>query len=116
MMSYRKLTDTCLFSFFVINFSRVRFYKETLSGETSNFINITAAYEGTDSITTLNRTAKEAIDCARRIESVLAGKGEYERAWRLHAAGYIQMHIMRGRYRLWELGVGDKPDKKEVIR
>ncbi|KAI6758657.1 hypothetical protein HG530_010897 [Fusarium avenaceum] len=92
------------------------FYKETLGGETSNYINTTAAYEGTDSITALQQTAHDAISCARRIESVLAGKGEYERAWRLHAAGYIQMHVMRGRYRLWELGVGIRPDVKEVLK
>ncbi|KAF4468047.1 longiborneol synthase [Fusarium albosuccineum] len=92
------------------------FYKETLGGETSNFINMTAAYDGSDSISTLRKTAQEAVACARRIESVLAGKGEYERAWRLHAAGYIQMHVMRGRYRLWEVGVGDRPDRKEVLQ
>ncbi|KAF5022588.1 hypothetical protein F66182_5359 [Fusarium sp. NRRL 66182] len=92
------------------------FYKETLEGETSNYINATAAYDGTDSITTLHKTSKDAVDCARRIESILAGKGEYEKAWRLHAAGYIQMHVMRGRYRLWEVGVGNKPDAKETIK
>ncbi|KAF5676907.1 longiborneol synthase [Fusarium heterosporum] len=92
------------------------FYKETLEGETSNYINTTAAYDGTDSIVTLRKTAQDAIDNARRIESVLKGKDEYERAWRLHAAGYIQMHVMRGRYRLWELGVGDKPETKEILK
>jgi hypothetical protein len=87
-----------------------------LEGDTSNYINATAAYDETDAIATLLKTSQDAIDCARRIESVLAGKGEYEQAWRLHAAGYIQMHIMRGRYRLWEVGVGNNPDTEEIIK
>ncbi|KAJ4267559.1 Longiborneol synthase clm1 [Fusarium torreyae] len=92
------------------------FYKETLEGETSNYINTTAAYDETDAITTLYKTSQDAVNCARRIESILAGKGEYEQAWRLHAAGYIQMHIMRARYRLWEVGIGNSPDTKEIVQ
>jgi hypothetical protein len=80
-----------------------------------NYIHTRAAYSGGDAVSALKETAQDAIDCARRIESVLAGKGEYEKAWRLHATGYIQMHVMRGRYRLWELGVGDNPDPKEAL-
>ncbi|KAK6720728.1 Longiborneol synthase clm1 [Fusarium graminearum] len=92
------------------------FYKESLAGETHNYINHTAAYEGVDSDAALHKTAQDTIDCARRIESVLAGKGEYEKAWRLHASGYLQMHVQRGRYRLIEVGVGDAPDVHEVIK
>ncbi|RGP78366.1 longiborneol synthase [Fusarium longipes] len=92
------------------------FYKETLEGDDSNYINATAAYDETDAIATLDKTARDAIDCARRIESVLAGKGEYERAWRLHASGYLEMHVMRARYRLWELGCGKSPEVEEVVK
>ncbi|KAK9420885.1 putative Longiborneol synthase [Seiridium unicorne] len=91
------------------------FYKETLAGEVDNYISTKAAYSGGNYLTALKETAKDAIDCARRIESVLAGKGEYERAWRLHATGYIQMHVMRGRYRLWELGLGHDPRPEEAL-
>ncbi|KAI0482206.1 isoprenoid synthase domain-containing protein [Xylariaceae sp. FL0804] len=69
------------------------FYKETLAGEVNNYIRSEAAYGDGDIFTTLKETAQGAIDCERRIASVLAGKGEYEEAWRLHAAGYIQMHV-----------------------
>lgn len=100
---------------FLIDIS-IRFYKESLAGETHNYINHTAAYEGVDSDAALHKTAQDTIDCARRIESVLAGKGEYEKAWRLHASGYLQMHVQRGRYRLVEVGVGDAPDLHEVIK
>ncbi|KAF4341516.1 longiborneol synthase [Fusarium beomiforme] len=92
------------------------FYKETFEGETSNYINATAAYDGTDSFTALHKTAHDAVQCARRIEDTLAGKGEYEKAWRLHASGYLQMHVMRARYRLWEVGVGNKPEIKEIVK
>ncbi|KAF3015269.1 terpene cyclase [Neopestalotiopsis sp. 37M] len=92
------------------------FYKEMLAGEVDNYISTKAAYSGSGYVTALKETAKDAIDCARRIESVLSGKGEYERAWRLHATGYIQMHVMRGRYRLWELGLGHNPCPEEVLR
>ncbi|RGP64952.1 longiborneol synthase [Fusarium sporotrichioides] len=92
------------------------FYKETLGGETNNYINTTAAYEGIDSTATLHKTSQDAVNCARRIESVLAGKGKYEEAWRLHASGYIQMHNMRGRYRVWEVGIGRKADVEELVQ
>ena len=94
----------------------ISFYKETLEGETSNYINTTAAYDKTDAIIALLKTSQDAVNCIRRTESILAGKGEYEKAWQFHAAGYIQMHIMRGRYRLWEVGIANNPDKEEIVR
>ncbi|KAL6922929.1 hypothetical protein FSST1_000203 [Fusarium sambucinum] len=71
------------------------FYKEILGGETSNYINSTASYERIDSNAALHKTAQDSVDCARRIQSVLAGKGKYEEAWRLHASGYLRMHLQR---------------------
>lgn len=86
-----------------------------MGGEAYNYIQMKAAYDGGDILSTLRETAQDTIDCARRIENVLAGKGEYERAWRLYVTGMVQMHIMRGRYRLWEVGVGANPDPKEIL-
>ncbi|KAK7740949.1 hypothetical protein SLS53_005012 [Cytospora paraplurivora] len=91
------------------------FYKEELNGDVDNYIHSQAAYNGIDIIESLKWTAKDAIDCARRIEQVLEGKGEYEKAWKQHSRGYIEMHLMRGRYRLWEVGIGSAPDSTEVI-
>lgn len=93
-----------------------RFYKEEIAGDRDNYIHGKAAYDGDCDISlALEETANEAIACARRIEAVLEDKGDYGKAWRLHATGYIRMHIMRGRYRLWEVGVGNKPEAKEAL-
>ena len=112
-MSYRK-SEACLRDV-IPNAASIRFYKETLINETDNYVYATSMYNGTDTFSTLRETAQDAIDCIRRTENVLSGKGEYERAWKLHAAGYIQMHLVRGRYRLWEVGLGDLPLSEEVV-
>lgn len=95
---------------------RNSFYKEELAGDTDNYIHGLALYSGTDVITALRETAREAIECVRRIEKVLEGTGHYQKAWHRHSTGYVHMHLTRGRYRLWELGVGAKPDPTEVMK
>ncbi|KAH7303963.1 isoprenoid synthase domain-containing protein [Stachybotrys elegans] len=92
------------------------FYKEELSGEDTNYINRKAMYQKADTHSVLRATAQDAVDCSRRIRSVLRGKGEYETAWRLYAAGYIRMHVLRARYRLNEVGVGREPDVQEILQ
>lgn len=92
-----------------------RFYKEELAGDVDNYIHSQAACNGIDAIESLKWTARDAIGCARRIEQVLEGKGEYEKAWKQHSRGYIEMHLMRARYRLWEVGIGFAPESTEVI-
>lgn len=67
-------------------------------------------------VETLKETSEDAVACMRRIEQVLDGKGEYEKAWTLHKTGYINMHIMRSRYRSWQLGIGEKPAEEETLR
>lgn len=87
-----------------------------MDGETDNYIHSKAAYAGIDTITSLEETAKEAIECVQRIEKVLEGKGEYQKAWQQHSTGSIEMHLMRGRYRLWEVGIGHEPESTELLK
>lgn len=98
-------------------FATFRFYKEELAGDTDNYVHALANYSGTDVFTALRETAREAIECNRRIESVLEGTGHYQKAWHKHGAGYLQLHLARKRYKLSHLGVGiDEPVKKERRR
>lgn len=92
------------------------FYKEELNGDSDNYIHSKAAYAGIDIIASLKETAKEAIECAQRTENVLEGKGEYQKAWQQHLTGYVEMHLMRGRYRLWEVGIGHEPESTELLK
>lgn len=92
-----------------------RFYKEHLGGERDNYIHKIAGYDHTNYLNALKQTCQDTVACTQRIEQVLAGKGEYEKAWYHHKTGYIYMHIMRNRYRLWQLGIGDKPADKEAL-
>lgn len=87
-----------------------------MNGETENYIHSKAAYAGIDIISSLKETAKEATECAQRIEQVLEGKGEYQKVWQQHSTGYVEMHLMRGRYRLWEVGIGHEPESTEVLK
>lgn len=87
-----------------------------MNGDTDNYIHSQAAYDGTDIITSLKKTAEDAIACAQRIEQVLEGKGKYQEVWQQHSKGYVEMHLMRGRYRLWEVGIGYQPESTEILK
>ncbi|KAG8161099.1 hypothetical protein KVR01_009363 [Diaporthe batatas] len=92
------------------------FYKEQLNGEKDNYTNKIAGYSQKSLVETLKEASEDVIACVRRIEHVLAGNEEYAKAWYLHKTGYIHMHTMRSRYKLWQLDIGEKPGEKETLR
>lgn len=56
-------------------------------------------------MTSLQAAAKEAIECSRRIEKVLEGTGPYQKAWHIHGAGYLHLHLSRHWYKLKDLDI-----------
>ncbi|KAI0533288.1 isoprenoid synthase domain-containing protein [Xylaria digitata] len=84
------------------------FYKEEKAGEKDNYMHSRAFYEGKDIYTVFKEVIQEDVDAHRRVELVLRGREPYARAWNEHAMGFVAMHKAMDRYRLWELGLGER--------
>jgi hypothetical protein len=78
----------------------IRYYKEELGGDKENYIYMVAAYNGGNISTTLKTNAENVIASSRRIESILKGKGMYEKVWHIIAAECIHWYLTQARYRL----------------
>ncbi|KAI1420849.1 isoprenoid synthase domain-containing protein [Xylaria sp. FL1777] len=84
------------------------FYKEEKAGEKDNYMHNRAFYEGKDIYTVFREVIQEDVEAHRRVEVILRGREPYAKAWHEHAMGFVAMHKAMGRYRLWELGLGEK--------
>lgn len=82
-----------------------RFYKEEIAGETKNYINSRAKYEGKLSLVTMRDVAVDCTEAYLRASDVLVGKGRYEQVWHEYVMGYVSMHLKNTRYLLADLGL-----------
>ncbi|CAI0649256.1 unnamed protein product, partial [Colletotrichum noveboracense] len=84
------------------------FYKEELSGDTRNYIHNRALTTGRPLLQIVEETKEETMSCARRVATILKGRGTYEASWNECVAGYIAMHTTNARYRFAEMGLGEE--------
>ncbi|KUI59049.1 Trichodiene synthase [Cytospora mali] len=84
------------------------FYKEEMAGVQKNYIRQRAGYEDREVTAVLKSVAKECIEACKRIENVLEGREPYKKAWLSHLHGYLHMHRATARYKLHEIGLGEK--------
>ncbi|KAG8911847.1 hypothetical protein FRC00_005736 [Tulasnella sp. 408] len=79
------------------------FYKESLAGETDNYVHLRAAAEEKSPIQILHELSGEVIDTVRRITYVVSPDPELAEIWRQFIHGYLEFHVKTPRYRLREL-------------
>lgn len=79
-----------------------------MAGEKDNYMHNRAFYEGKDIYSVYGEVIQENVDAHRRIEIILSGREPYAQAWREHAMGFVALHKSMERYRLRELGLGEK--------
>ncbi|KAI9058172.1 terpenoid synthase [Trametes sanguinea] len=79
------------------------FYKETLDGETDNYIHVRAAAEGKDPLTVLRELVEETLDNVRNIELLTASDEQLANICHSHLMGYVEFKLRAKRYRLQEL-------------
>ncbi|KAG8940252.1 hypothetical protein FRC04_005461 [Tulasnella sp. 424] len=79
------------------------FYKESLAGETDNYVHLRAAAEEKSPIQVLHELSNEVLDTVRRITNVVSPDPELADIWRQFIHGYLEFHVKTPRYRLREL-------------
>ncbi|KAH6639941.1 isoprenoid synthase domain-containing protein [Truncatella angustata] len=84
------------------------FYKEEKAGEKHNYIHNRAFYERRNVYAVLQDIIEENLEAHHRICLSLDGKDRYARAWHEHAMGFVTFHTAGDRYRLCELGLGER--------
>lgn len=57
----------------------------------------------------------ETVACVNRIRAILKDRGKYAVSWERHMRGHIAMHTTNPRYRLAELGLGEKHPFPEAL-
>lgn len=92
-----------------------RFYKEELANDKRNYVHNRAMCEQKTPLKVVKEVKGEVVDCTNRIRSVLNGRGIYAESWELHMRGHIAMHTTNPRYRLNELGLGEKHPFPEAL-
>ncbi|OBZ70154.1 Trichodiene synthase [Grifola frondosa] len=80
------------------------FYKESLAGETDNYVHLRAAAERKTPTIVLRELSSEVTNTVRRIKVVTAKDKELAAVWHRFLNGYLEFHIKTPRYRLKELG------------
>ncbi|KAF4119235.1 Trichodiene synthase (TRI5) [Geosmithia morbida] len=83
------------------------FYKEELGGDMRNYIHNRALTTGKPLPAVLEDTLQETIDCAKRVDRILAGKGIYHDTWKESVRGYIAMHTTNPRYKFKDMGLSE---------
>ncbi len=66
-------------------------------------------------IKVVKEVKSEVVACVTRIRTILKGRGIYAESWETHMRGHIAMHTTNPRYRLSELGLGEKHPFPETI-
>lgn len=81
---------------------RHRFHKETLAGETDNYINTRAVCEQREPVAVLETVAGETIAANLRVVRLLHSRSDpvCARKWDEFFNGYILFHIAAPRYKL----------------
>ncbi|KAI0467287.1 isoprenoid synthase domain-containing protein [Xylaria cf. heliscus] len=83
-------------------------YKEECALETDNYMHSRASYEGVGIYEVLRQVIEETVDAHRRIALVLEGKKPYAQFWNDHVLGFVAFHKTTERYRLQDLGLGER--------
>ncbi|KAI0822012.1 terpenoid synthase [Trametes gibbosa] len=81
------------------------FYKESLVGETNNFIHLRAAAERKDPLTVLHEVAEETLETIYRVDALTASDAQLSQICRSYLGGYTEFHLRVARYRLGELNM-----------
>lgn len=76
-----------------------------MAGETKNYINSLANYEGKSALVVLQEVIGKSMRAYLRTIEILDGKGEYAQAWREYVVGYVTMHLTSSRYLFREIGL-----------
>lgn len=81
---------------------RHRFHKETLAGETDNYINTRAVCEQREPLAVLETCVSETIAANSRVVRLLRTRSDpvYARKWNEFFNGYILFHVTARRYKL----------------
>lgn len=80
----------------------LRFHKETLAGETGNYINLRAVCEQREPLAVLETVVAEAIAANSRVVDLLRTRSDpiYARKWDEWFHGFILYHLTTRRYKL----------------
>ncbi|KAI8986210.1 terpenoid synthase [Trametes punicea] len=79
------------------------FYKETLEGETDNYIHLRAAAEKKDPVVVLRELANETLESIRKVQSLTSSDKQITDILRRYIMGYVEFHFRARRYRLEDL-------------
>ncbi|KAI0688910.1 terpenoid synthase [Earliella scabrosa] len=88
---------------FIINGANISFYKETLAGETDNYIHLRAATERKSPIVVLRALVREVLDSLRNIQELSSAQPAFNHICSTFVMGYVEFHLNDPRYRLKEL-------------
>ncbi|KAI0394333.1 isoprenoid synthase domain-containing protein [Xylariaceae sp. FL0594] len=84
------------------------FYKEQLSGDTVNRVSLISQCRGISPGDALNELVDEGINAHQRVLSILSSDEKALAAYKSFAQGFVGFHTNLSRYRLHELGLGDR--------
>ncbi|KAH0578590.1 hypothetical protein H2248_003732 [Termitomyces sp. 'cryptogamus'] len=103
LLFFRKYSFKLFLSEICIALSR--YHKESIAGETANYISTRAIIEGKVPLQIASDIRKELLHSRNHIYSTLAtvGSAEAVRIWRAWEHGFITWHLQQDRYRLREL-------------
>ncbi|KAI0670974.1 terpenoid synthase [Trametes maxima] len=79
------------------------FYKESLEGETDNYIHLRAAAEQKDPLTVLRELSEETLQSIYNVEALTSSDPQLNAICRSYLMGYIEFHFRAERYRLEDL-------------
>ncbi|EJF61156.1 terpenoid synthase [Dichomitus squalens LYAD-421 SS1] len=79
------------------------FYKESLAGETDNYVHLRASAERKSPTDVLRTLAAEVTDTVERIDAITSIDPELAALWQRFLQGYLEFHVKTTRYRLAEL-------------
>ncbi|KAI0643173.1 terpenoid synthase [Trametes meyenii] len=81
----------------------ISFYKESIVGETNNYIYLRATAEKKTALVVLTELVEETVDTVSRIEAITAEDPELRAICRSYIMGYVEFHFRAKRYRLDDL-------------
>lgn len=73
-----------------------------------NYIHNRALTTGKPLPVVLEDTLQETIDCSKRVDRILEGKGIYHDTWTESVRGYNAMHTTNPRYKFQDMGLGEE--------
>ncbi|KAF9444212.1 terpenoid synthase [Macrolepiota fuliginosa MF-IS2] len=79
------------------------FFKEEVSGETLNFVSMSAEVHGITKIEALRKLASETAQCYERGSGLLRASPDAWNAYRSFCVGYVGFHALSVRYKLDQL-------------